>query len=465
MSTVDEIVEKFYEKNNIDSSIEQTERYLLNFRERVSAFINNNRIKEDSDLRRIVEVALEFQYKYYSEKSYDEYYIYVMESIKKELKKSFTALEGCVFAPIFGEDVFKYNSSNHILSHFINKFNISNAYVDDKVGRIVESVLKIRKYEKNPNRKKDLNNARCEYKKLKEKVEKRYTQITTLILIDDFCGSGNTIIRYLSVIKKCLPNRIQTLVFCLHSMQEGVDKIEAARDTDDKIKGLNFKFMPMNTSDKFFCEENESLFGEAGWSKSKDKTISLERAIYGSKNKETFLLGYNDSQALVTTYRNTPNNTLRIFWDAGREEDWTPLFQRGRVQNSIQYNEVQCQTIRREIWRACRTQNINSPDNFWTQVALLLYINDKDRKYYESDDNTLVNHIIEGYNKSVLQDCLDNSFIIAKEAYYLLSPRGEKTLRDLNLISESFATLSQKSSFDAEDKLKIEDDYHPPIGR
>ena len=71
MSTVDEIVEKFYEKNNIDSSIEQTERYLLNFRERVSDFINNNRIKEDSDLRRIVEVALEFQYKYYSEKSYD----------------------------------------------------------------------------------------------------------------------------------------------------------------------------------------------------------------------------------------------------------------------------------------------------------------------------------------------------------------------------------------------------------
>lgn len=138
--------------------------------------------------------------------------------------------------------------------------------------------------------------------------------IDCIIFIDDIIGSGDTITKFLEKHKEKLKNVI-CLIFCIECMEEGRIKVEQFFQTEN-IDGY---LISKNEAKKAF--ENNYIFEDG-----KSKRIILHDFEYKLSNGGKYVLGYGNSEALVSFYRNTPNNTISSYWNKYR--NWNPLFMR-----------------------------------------------------------------------------------------------------------------------------------------
>lgn len=143
-----------------------------------------------------------------------------------------------------------------------------------------------------------------------------FDRIDHLVFIDDFIGSGNTIIKFFKKNKDKLL-KVKCYIFCIEALEEGLS------DLDTFFKSHNFActIFCKNIRKKAFAsnyifETDNSTFEEL--------LKAFEITLWGHSNDN--ILGYKNSQALLSFFRNTPNNTLSSFWfDNG---NWTGLFPR-----------------------------------------------------------------------------------------------------------------------------------------
>lgn len=134
---------------------------------------------------------------------------------------------------------------------------------------------------------------------LKSIKESTWLEITQIAIIDDCCGSGASLEKFIEGTGLDFSNK--TLYYIvIHMMSHANQKLS---NIENKFN--NFKIMPITITD------SEKIFNNRNISQFKPQFIEY------SKNKsiiDKYILGYDDTEALFSFYNNTPNNTLGLFW-------------------------------------------------------------------------------------------------------------------------------------------------------
>lgn len=122
--------------------------------------------------------------------------------------------------------------------------------------------------------------------------------IKTVVFVDDFCGSGDTFIKFLNTHMNCL--RRKNIVYAaIHMMQDAIKRIKEETVNDElKIKLL-------------CCVKSKKAFSGVDFVE-KLKFLEMSKKV-GITDEEDDVWGYNKTEALIAYYNNTPNNTLGMF--------------------------------------------------------------------------------------------------------------------------------------------------------
>ncbi|MFB9860168.1 hypothetical protein ACFPFV_08080 [Salinicoccus siamensis] len=257
-------------------------------------FFNNANI--DADTKNIVK-NLMYQFTYFSKREIKEQFIpYIgitVSNISTDVK--------IIFSNITDKQA-KYNSSSHILSLFLDEFNLPNQNVLN-----LHHILFTTEYEENP---------------LLEKYKKILEGKNSIVFIDDFVGSGNTLKNFIEELKRNFNLHGKNLIFIILTLRKEIEEEIKKTYIDEEF---HIEFYVYN----YTCNLIENLYLDSNFY---NQVKRLERdKIKVSKN---YILGYDRSMLLVGSYRNTPNNTLASLWWENR--GYKGPFERKREINPIQ---------------------------------------------------------------------------------------------------------------------------------
>jgi len=160
-------------------------------------------------------------------------------------------------------------------------------------------------------------------------IEKRINDkknLNCLIIIDDFVGSGQTMVDninnyFTEEVTKLISERgIVVIIGVISGFLKAKEYIE------EKLKFLNIDFKIiivdlLSDSDKCFNSGSTIFANPSEMKKAKNLTEQKGKFLV-AKNP----LGFSDGQCLIAFPMNCPNNTLPIFWK--RSDNWIPLFER-----------------------------------------------------------------------------------------------------------------------------------------
>lgn len=145
--------------------------------------------------------------------------------------------------------------------------------------------------------------------------EEQLSNIKNIVIIDDYSGSGQSIIKYIN--KNCERFIQKSIYILLISMSEGAD-INIINEFRNKEIDINIEVI--NIEKKAFSQlkvsEKEIL----------EKRKQFELISKKKKINEEEIWGRDNTEALISFYNNTPNNTLGIFWKKTPTNN--PLFPR-----------------------------------------------------------------------------------------------------------------------------------------
>jgi len=158
-----------------------------------------------------------------------------------------------------------------------------------------------------------------------EKRIKEMRNLNCLLIVDDFLGSGSTMIDNINKYEDEL---------LLASKEKGLELIfglitgfQAAKDKVEKhLQNLNITanvYIIDPLDDGNMCFSNSSDIFKSSIERNIAQSICYRMGITIDKKQP---LGYSDSQTAIVFPINCPNNTLPILWK--RTEDWKPLFER-----------------------------------------------------------------------------------------------------------------------------------------
>lgn len=134
--------------------------------------------------------------------------------------------------------------------------------------------------------------------------------IENVILIDDYCGSGDTLINYVKKYSELLSNK-KIVYAVVHAMEEAVDKIiDYSQES-----GIDIQMIYVFKSKRAFLTRQSDRV--------RFKAASIRLGI---RNEKKEIWGFEKTEALVSFYNNTPNNTLGVFWKDTKKNK--PLFPR-----------------------------------------------------------------------------------------------------------------------------------------
>ncbi|MES3694607.1 hypothetical protein ABFP08_04835 [Mammaliicoccus sciuri] len=194
---------------------------------------------------------------------------------------------------------------------------------------------------------------------------------------------------------------IEIIIFCVHITEEAESNIKNSLI----VSGLECNILYINKSSKYFKNKIEL----------EKKFFTFERDIIGSSEK--YILGYKNTQSLITNYRNTPNNTLSLFWF--ENDIWKPLFKRETINTSMLWYEKV-----KEIRWFLSYKKINDELRD-VIVVLLLLKNSKNKKkdLFEIEIKKIIK-----YNNDILQECLENKYLTIKDGSYIITDTGSSLL-------------------------------------
>lgn len=146
----------------------------------------------------------------------------------------------------------------------------------------------------------------------------------SLVLLDDFVGSGNSVKTYFEDSIDSLKSNFKEILFVgVAGMKQGVELINPIFDRIEIPKSNIFK--------KAFSSE-ASYFGYRNYIQHREFCfkygIKLTSPKVRKDKSKKFInaLGYENSQALVSFSHGSPNNTLPIIWS--NKNNWFPLIPR-----------------------------------------------------------------------------------------------------------------------------------------
>ena len=149
-----------------------------------------------------------------------------------------------------------------------------------------------------------------------------------VVVVDDFAGTGNTLVKGLKQIWKSdgamMPDLAAEgrVICCLQAAFP-----EAVRRVKDEFAGVEALMMRM------FDDEVRAFHPEAGiFTDDGDRAYAQDVMLQiGRQLVPQYPLGYGNMEALVSFHNTIPNTTLPVFWSTGSANGrlWTPLFPRG----------------------------------------------------------------------------------------------------------------------------------------
>ncbi|WP_158848098.1 AAA family ATPase [Algibacter sp. L1A34] len=162
-----------------------------------------------------------------------------------------------------------------------------------------------------------------------DKIDRKLIElknINSLVFVDDFVGSGNSIIENLKPILLVNKDEIKkrniiVIIGVITGFEEAKHKILKFAKKEEfaiEVKLLD----PLNNNDK--CFDDNSLIYPKPIEREKAKRICEK---IGVKLEKRHPLGYGNCQATVVFPTTCPNNSLPILWK--ETTDWKPLFKRG----------------------------------------------------------------------------------------------------------------------------------------
>ena len=162
--------------------------------------------------------------------------------------------------------------------------------------------------------------------KLIEVVRKQKSSVAVL-LFDDIIGTGGTASKSVdktiaALTANGLLDRVSCVVFFAHcGFNDVIESLNSTRQGEAMFIVRN----QLHKSDEGF-DPNAGIFDTDN---ERQAAARLVESV-GAKLDERFPLGYGSRQALLTSYRNTPNLTLPIFWKSSRRHafPWKPLLRR-----------------------------------------------------------------------------------------------------------------------------------------
>lgn len=454
-------VEKnFFQNNNISN--ESSEKYIKYFRRTLGNFIAGNKLLDDSpNVKKFLLSAIKDSFVYYSEQYIDDYLKEVYRELSQFLDGEGRSINDCYISSIPNKDISINNSSKELMIKFKKLNNLPRnltrtietcmenevKYIEDK-KKLQEKIKKnsFNKYFKSQRVKikRNYNNRKIEIsQELKEKLKsKKY-----LIFVDDFSGTGATIIQYFKILEKYIEIDIEIIIICLHSMEKAEEKIE------DYFKNSKFK--------KFYFITNrvKPASRKKYFSTRKDK-LKKEIREFETKNfKQQFALGFEATESLVATYDSCPNNTFSSFWYS-ENSDWSPLFKRSRKQSdALDVLNLDKNILVNEVKTGLKIRKVANEDI--EQIIILLCV-----KLMKDATTTRVAIEIEDnfyYNGDRLQEYLSNKYIeivynSGGSSSYSLTSKGKSKLKEYQMSHMTFEKLVEIANpSKAEDSISTDD--------
>lgn len=133
----------------------------------------------------------------------------------------------------------------------------------------------------------------------------------TLILIDDFVGSGNTFIKWYNTNIDLLNNFKTIFYVCFTAFQKGIDKIQ----DETKVQVIC----------AYLIEESQQAIEGTLFKDEETKNIKDLVEKYSSRIGTDYIFGYDNCQLLLSFEDNIPNNSLGLLW---WPKNWIPLLER-----------------------------------------------------------------------------------------------------------------------------------------
>ncbi|XZF15087.1 phosphoribosyltransferase-like protein [Chitinophagaceae bacterium MMS25-I14] len=178
------------------------------------------------------------------------------------------------------------------------------------------------------------------YSNFKHKL-KGVRNSTTIILLDDFSGSGRQFVKYYKTFIKPqivenvnINNVVFLTLFYLRKARSYIAK------TNPEIKLIGEVRNPAFLSKGSVFGDRNSMVPLRDFCYNYGKNLF---SIYDrdTKTDETYPLGYENCQALIVFAYNTPNNTLPIIWSS---KNWIPLYPR-----TPQYKMTKSKEMRKKL--------------------------------------------------------------------------------------------------------------------
>lgn len=158
-----------------------------------------------------------------------------------------------------------------------------------------------------------------------------------VVFMDDIIGTGETVIKFLERnLDKLKKAKIAIWCICITEFAKE-QIIEFEKKEKVKSPDFNIYIQHLSVEKKAFQEGN--IF-KGSICKNKLNLIKEHETKLFKDSK--FVLGYKDSQCLVSFYNDTPNNTLSSFWKKyknDRKKENTPIFER-KQKKSRWYTEI-----------------------------------------------------------------------------------------------------------------------------
>lgn len=421
------LVQEFYSRNHIK---DHEEKYIKGFRRRLGRFLSQ--LDDGSEVKQIILDCIKDNYKYYSKAEILTVLKKFHESLVAQLSCSGINFSECHFSSILNKETYKHNSSNAILNLYIDINELPNhAYyeftdiLDLEYGRAKFLEKKDGKFSHYDDR-----FYRLESERLKVEWKSRLSNKKYLILIDDYTGSGKTIIDFIILIKKYVGDDIRLIIYCIHATKVSKNTVNEFLS----VEGIKGQIESYEESDMYFANAYE------------------KQNIIKSFGKFRNPLGYDETESVLTTYRNTPNNTLELFWNDNLiDNGWCSLFPRDK-KNEGSYKFMSDWVKERNKLQWFMTYK-EIPEEIRDQTVVLLYVKNNNRQRSNIVEIELSQIIC--YNDSVMQECQDKNLIELIDNIYKLSEQGLDFLKQLKLNKVTFQRIKK-------DFMEIGEQKEPP---
>ena len=145
-----------------------------------------------------------------------------------------------------------------------------------------------------------INNNLC-FENINAITSEQWSYIKNIVFIDDFCGTGKSLKDGIENYRHSFVNKT-VIVITVDILKKAIENLKHFADS------IGFKIIVLSLYTSYSAFEND-YFKDNEYAK--EKTISMSHEF---NIPETWIQGFQNSQALVVFYNNTPNNTLGFIW-------------------------------------------------------------------------------------------------------------------------------------------------------